>query len=551
MDKEVLNQKIEIDKAKDELKMLQKTVEAAQQEWVQLYDSTMNAALTGGDQNKLKNASLIKYNNVQTAMTTLDNRLQELVLLLNKLAINANGTSIITEMQRSLEQYKKNPVTSDHVDGMNRYIAEYMKLDEVCKKITEHLRKIPQQSDRFASYESLHTYISARDFQAFNNNYLNELWKELDFIGYPTDMLNLILKNPGSKYVAQQRLEIFRIKEYMTDKKISAFGNMLTELYMEVGKLLQDAHVEFSRDLNRIKALNSITWEDEQLIKHIAGQISDIFGLIQTVNAHVSVLRVFMQTDNSQSRELGKTINSLYKRLLNFLKITDYIKEGTTAQYTLAAHANGSNIDLIRYTVRQEDALTKNTQSYVYDIWIRGGLKIDFSVGIFATGLIDEAYEKKEHFNDQEVSIDSLFTLSKKNRGCYGFAFGGMVNISPRMGADWIAPGLSLGIAYGDNQNLQFLAGGSLLLGKSERILLHAGCAFGAAKVLDRSAITYKDETKGLIRGDIKNYPVPMTDKFQCKFIFGISYNLSKKNALQAVSGQGLTKFNSNMQAVQ
>gem|GEM_PF-2668443 len=42
-----------------------------------------------------------------------------------------------------------------------------------------------------------------------------------------------------------------------------------------------------------------------------------------------------------------------------------------------------------------------------------------------------------------------------------------------------------------------------------------------------------------------------MADKFQGRFIFGISYNLSKKNALQAVSGQGLTKFNSNMQAVQ
>ena len=70
--------------------------------------------------------------------------------------------------------------------------------------------------------------------------------------------------------------------------------------------------------------------------------------------------------------------------------------------------------------------------SYVYYIWIEGGLKIDFSAGIFATSLIDYNYEKVQAYSKSEPStllIDSI-SINRKDNGNFDFAFGGMVNIS-------------------------------------------------------------------------------------------------------------------------
>lgn len=550
IDKEVLNQKIEIDKAKEELKALQKNVDAAQKDLNQFIDSSYDLDSTTRlkDLKELNKQYKKKQTQLQNSIFELNYKLNDLNMMLSKLAINANSVSIITGLKVNLGRFRRLPTLHYDISRMDYYIEEYLRLDTLCKEIKDTLNEIPIQAARF---KSLKSFFSYSEMYKTPDKRLLQLLEE---IKYPTENLKLVLYGNDPTYVAQQQLEIFRIEEFITDKKISSLGNLLTGLYLEVGKLLQNSHLDFSRQLNRIKNLNYITQEDEAEVTDIAERIKNIFNVIQTVNAHVSVLRVFMQVNNSQASDLGKTINPLYKSLLNFLKITDYIRESTTSRYTLAMHPNGSNIDLIRYTVKQEDVLTKNTQSYVYDIWLKGGIKIDFSIGIFATGLMDEAYEKNSIFisdGSGTHSSDTAFSFVQKDSGKFGFSFGGMVNISPRLGASWITPGLSIGVAYGDNQNLQFLAAGSLSLGKSERILLHAGYVIGSAKVLDRSAITYIDDAKTQVRGDISNYPVPLVEKFQGKFIFGISYNLSKKNALQAVSGQGLTKFNSSQNPVE
>ena len=548
MDKEVFNQKVEIDKAKEELNVLKDKARAVQLEMKQLIDSA--ESLSEANRKPVEKMINKKYNQQEDIATLLYDKVNDLDLMLNKLAINANSVEIIKGLRQSLEQYTGNEVVKDHVSRMQNSINRYLEVDMICGEIKGSLNSFRQESRSFESYASLSNYVKNRKKESVDP----QLLPNLNRIGYSTGNLWSILTSTDPKIGVQERLEIFRIEEFLTDKKIASLGNLLTELFLEVGKMLEDSYTRFSRELNDMKNRSSINSNDDVTLQKISADIAVIFSMIQTVKADVAVLTVFMQINNPQSRDLGKTINSLYKSLLNFLKVSDYIKVGTTSKYTLAMHANGSNIDLIRYTVKQEDILSKNTQQYAYDIWLKGGLKVDFSVGIFATGLVDDAYEKKPFLVNSDAGLqpsDTAFSLAKKEKGKYGFAFGGMVNISPRLGASWITPGLSIGIAYGDNQNLQFIAAGSLHLGKSERILLHAGCVMGMAKVLDNSAITYTDNTNKYVSGDIGNYPIPMADKFQGRFIFGISYNLSRKNALQAVSGQGLTKFNSSMEAVQ
>ena len=139
------------------------------------------------------------------------------------------------------------------------------------------------------------------------------------------------------------------------------------------------------------------------------------------------------------------------------------------------------------------------------------------------------------------------FLIKKQGGGKYNFAFGGMVNVMLRSGASWITPGASIGVAYGSatNSKLQFLGALSLQFGKSERIIAHFGVVAGEANRLDVSQLTYnpsKDVTENdntyKVKGDFSTTPIPTAPKFLFRPFFGISYSLSKKNALNAVGSQ-------------
>lgn len=146
--------------------------------------------------------------------------------------------------------------------------------------------------------------------------------------------------------------------------------------------------------------------------------------------------------------------------------------------------------------------------------------------------------------------VDSIH-INRQKSGKADFAFGGMVNIIPRNGKRWLNSGFSVGVAYASNKSLQFLTGLSVHLGKTERIILHGGVTFGRVNRIDESASMFspRGDDFALKSKDVKfaTYNIPYYQKFEARGFFGISYNLSKKNALQAVSGSGLSTYNSSL----
>jgi hypothetical protein len=546
VDKEVINQKVSVEVSKGELKVLQDKLLEAQKNLNIAVDS---ARMLGTDSSK----HLTQYKNLQSqyaqrvreidmAAKLITNKLSDLEVMLNKLAINNDNTSLVNSLRTSLEEIKGGVEVEKTASQIIKNIDNYEDMNDKIDKIPSLLKKLSDGHNSLPSLYAVYNNYTTKTDKDYDNR--KNLIISLDNIKYPTNLLT-DLEPFDPQYFTNLQLEIFRIREYLTDKKISSLSGLLTSIYLELGKLLQNSTVKYARRINELKNMSFIDEQSLDSVKEMKEDINRNFNLIQLVNAHTSVLIVFMQINDAQSKDLGTKIISLYKVLLNYLKLSDYICESTTSKYTLAMHPNGSNIDLIRYTVKEEDVLTKNSQTYVYDIWIKGGLKIDFSAGMFATGLMDREYEKMPYFEKDTIS-KLLFSIKEKNKGNFNFAFGGMVNITPRLGTSWIVPGISIGVAYANNQKLQFLAGGSLLLGKTERIILHAGAAMGLAQTLDNSRIVYDSI---YVRGDMSNYNIPTVDKFTVKYHFGISYNLSKKNALQAVSGEGLTKFNSSLEA--
>jgi len=337
---------------------------------------------------------------------------------------------------------------------------------------------------------------------------------------------------------------LVNIKEFLIKKRYQVFEEFVLGTATKIGILLQTYFRDISQKTNSLKMQNCLDVENIYKFKIVKDELSEVFDFVQKTSAEFQILVSYLDIDNKIYSGIAKSINTNYYLLLNYLKNMDLIEENNTVEFTLPSATNLKNIDLVRYKIDREDKITGSKQSYVYDFWLRGGLKVDFSFGIFASGLIDNEFQKYQ-FDNNGTLTDSI-EVKRQNSGGYNFGFGGMVNITPRLGTSWVTPGLSFGVIYSTNQKLQFVPSLALHMGKTERLVLHAGLAMGFVKSIDLSQHTWRvveNNSIFRVKADVNQFSVPYVDKFMIKPVFGLTYNLSKKNALQAVSDPGLSKY--------
>ncbi len=206
---------------------------------------------------------------------------------------------------------------------------------------------------------------------------------------------------------------------------------------------------------------------------------------------------------NSISMKIKEEISKMYQ-----LKLYNYL---------LPVDINGKNIDVVEVTVERYDKKATNPtpDKYTYNIWVKGGVKIDISGGLFLTSLMDKEYETKDDGSNKFIF--------EKNRGDYEFGFGSTINVSLR-GGSWVRPGLSIGALFTTNQKFQLLTGLGFIIGKEERIVLHTGLSMGR---ISRISDNYK--TDGSVSYDLGTEgTIPMTEKFAFGHFFGLTYNFGK-----------------------
>jgi len=326
------------------------------------------------------------------------------------------------------------------------------------------------------------------------------------------------------------------IKEFLIHKRYQVFEEFVFETATKIGLLLQDKFKELSQQSN---SLSQTAYMSESLLEKVEkreNELNETFKFVQKVNSEFQILVSYLDIDNAIYSQIAEGINSNYRNLLGYLKTLAFIQKNNTIEFTLPSSTNLKNVDLVRYKIERKDRLTGSQQSYVYDFWIKGGIKIDFSAGLFASGLIDNEYQKHIYFHDG-VETDSL-QINRQLTGGYNFAFGGMINVTPRLGTTWLTPGVSFGAIYSTNQKLQFLVAGSLNIGKTERIILHGGIAIGSVRTIDLSQhqmTTVTPNNTYRVKANNEDFTIPTLERFSIKPVFGLTYNLSSKNALQAV----------------
>jgi hypothetical protein len=494
-----------------------------------------------------------EYNNLYMRLDRqrylLDRSLKEYQMFTGNLPLNNPHFAI-------LKQYRDLKVmNTSEIDSIKRYKKEfadnYLVHTEKLKAIEFLLIKI----ERMRSYDP--GFRAAQDVLIDSLRYYNFSWSSVENVYYGS-YDNRLIEN-------RFQLNINDVRQQILNKRFQLYEEFVLDIATQIGVLVQNKFREYSSFNNLLENYNSINLSLLDSIKNQKAKLSSIFEFIQKTSAELQIMVSYLDINTELYQNVAKKINTNYVFLLAYLKNLEFVEKENTVQYTLPTHTNLKNIDLIRYSLKREDKITKNTQSYNYDFWLKGGVKIDFSVGFFATRLTDNVYNKV--LLDTVGGIDKI-RITRQDDGRANFAFGGMVNITPRNGASWISIGGSVGVAYSSNQKLQILAGLSMHLGKTERVSLNAGMAFGTIKYLDVSAndfkfydkdlkeiprekiedIKEKDRVYMLQSKDIKfsSYVIPSVDKFVIRPFVGISYNLSKKNALQAVSGTGVSTFSEN-----
>ncbi|SFC25903.1 hypothetical protein SAMN05421780_10446 [Flexibacter flexilis DSM 6793] len=302
----------------------------------------------------------------------------------------------------------------------------------------------------------------------------------------------------------------------------------LLRLMLDTNDIIQDYHsisaVFLQKSINlRYKMdvhLTALAQEDyldstqEANIMGIASQIkillNDLHELDQVVIKYPSMLPRYYE----YRKQLIDNIDYIREKIL-------FIHSIQKNTYLLPIDVNGKNIDALRIKLRRyrkDTDATTPLDEYSYTIWLKGGLKFDFSAGVFISSLVDKEYSLQK---DTDTNNSNNMIIKQAKKGNFDFGFGTMLNMSLRT-AGWIKPSFNVGLLLKTQQKFQMLVGGGAIFGKEERLVLHAGLAVGQVAVLDNGYEVNSSYNLGTATKP------PTTDKFMIGSFFGITYSLTK-----------------------
>ncbi len=262
-----------------------------------------------------------------------------------------------------------------------------------------------------------------------------------------------------------------------------------------------------------------------QNLRYINKVIQDKFEI--SLDSLIRKYKVKQDTDD-ELNILMKQIEKLYFRISNY------------RTYSFLAQKL-KNYDYLDMTFKDNKGNEINKEEM--RLW--GGFKIDFSSGIFLTGLKDDNYVftdstvRYRPFGDTSTSLNSLRDTTgkiaiKENSGKQKIAFGILMHAYPRISSNYNVA-LTVGLAVNTQTEVNVLLGGSLLLGSTRRLVLTYGVMWGKVNRLSNTVKT------GLNRSDASNIYsapifynttnnlVPMVSDTYHSWFFGISYNFSSK----------------------
>lgn len=159
-----------------------------------------------------------------------------------------------------------------------------------------------------------------------------------------------------------------------------------------------------------------------------------------------------------------------------------------------------------------DNTLWKKRQ-FTHILPIKGGWKLDFSSGITGLAMPEQSYIMVA------VPDTQLVTLKVEKSDKLNFGLSALLHAHYRS-AGYFTGGVSVGVAVGQDQGTRYLVGGSLFIGRKERMVATAGIAFGKVNKLSNSQTVDTQYPLGTA--------VETVSRYRVGGFLGISYNLGK-----------------------
>jgi hypothetical protein len=407
-------------------------------------------------------------------------------------------------------------------------------VEEAYHKLVSHLNSL----DRLLEDKSgqLETSVNLQDYKSF----LTQIHKQIDTIegflgGLPTKEYKLSYSmrealgriNPAKKVMPPNNY----VNPVKFDGSTRQKLNELIEVYQMAGQIIRALLYRFETkyDSTKTTLLSADCKSLHETFRSNTLTLINMFNALREVLYNLQAQYVIhpIESDYLSKYLLQANVYSdfLYERFNVLRKVIDI-----DTVYVAPTSSNMKNYDLISLELEKKNKVSGHIEKYQYDIYIRGGIKVDFSAGIFGTNLINHSYITRDSLVDNKPTDKKM--IKKVDAGSLNIGFGGMVNLMYRTGASWLSPGVSFGLIVSTAPSFQLTTSLTLAMGKTERLLVHAGYAYGFVKRLDNLPLdTYLPNSQ-------IGETVATIDRFMIKPFFGLSYNLSKNNVMRTSFAQ-------------
>ena len=250
------------------------------------------------------------------------------------------------------------------------------------------------------------------------------------------------------------------------------------------------------------------------IIKHYSSIITRI-----KLSAPAIKVKATTAEEKQKVDEILKETVGIYN-VKSYYKLASFYSSINEQKFTVNKFIKKPNADdiIINVTLNPNSQYSKEkmTKSVEIPLLVNGGVKIDFSTGLFVSNLVDDVYLNKPNYeNDLIIG----YNLIKEDENPIGYGLAGYMHTYWRTHWDFNVA-LTLGVGIDQNTQVKIMPGISLIVGRKERLVINGGFAFGKVKQLSKV-----QDTERLYSSKVE--PI-YSEPYKLGWSVGISYNLFK-----------------------
>jgi len=269
----------------------------------------------------------------------------------------------------------------------------------------------------------------------------------------------------------------------------------------------------FNRSYRQFKSAYQLYLVNEIVKQKFSSDEDKIISNINPLLTEIEELKT--KTDKFNYSELFQNLNILFTELQN------------KNNFFVASDPIQAEKDVINFNIKISPRKNINsssvleTRNFPTNVPIKGGVKIDFSTGLFiTTGLYDREYNTSVSASDSTMSIISENT----NNSIAQLSLGALMHISPRWTSSF-KPGFTFGFGLNSNDlsNANVFIGASAMFGNQERFIISTGVSLANVNYLNgKFQLDSNIETSKL--------NVELTEKVtKAGWFVSFTYNLTNK----------------------